>query len=537
MKSREFIKKLSELGNALRQQIEASFDGWDDSKEAINARVAKVKDKKNGFAYFLKNYFPHYLRHKNQSKLHDYLFEALPQMLNSKRSESYALAAPRGEAKSTIVTRLFSLYCMVTEQKRYIVIISNTYEQAAEFLAAIKSELEFNTRLKIDFPKVFGMGNTWQDGKIVSKNNIKVQVAGAAKALRGFVHGAYRPDLVILDDLENDENVKKPEQRDKLQDWLNSTVMKLGAVGEKFDVFYIGTILHYDSVLNRILKNKGWKTKIFKALIKWPDNMALWDKFEALFHGEGEEVAEKFYLKNKKEMDKGAVVSWASRPLYELMRIRAKDGHKNFDSELQNDPVSGDDAPFADVVQFYHEVPRDIITFASVDPSLGRAGLSRDPSAILVGAYQQSTGKLFVLEASIKKRLPDRIIEDVIALHAKYHCLVWAVEAVQFQEFLRTELIKRSAARGLPVPARAVTPHADKLLRIESLQPHIANGLILLHPTQQTLLEQLRHFPKADHDDGPDALHMLWALATSHGQSQATQSYTLPEPTIWSHDV
>jgi hypothetical protein len=39
--------------------------------------------------------------------------------------------------------------------------------------------------------------------------------------------------------------------------------------------------------------------------------------------------------------------------------------------------------------------------------------------------------------------------------------------------------------------------------------------LIRLHSSQSTLIEQLRHFPKADHDDGPDCLHMLWALAVS----------------------
>ncbi|HNM44778.1 phage terminase large subunit, partial [Plasticicumulans sp.] len=137
------------------------------------------------------------------------------------------------------------------------------------------------------------------------------------------------------------------------------------------------------------------------------------------------------------------------------------------------------------------------------------------PSALLVGGYNRETGILDVVEAAIRKRLPDKIIEDVIALHAEYRCLVWGIEAVQFQEFLRTELIKRSAQRGRPVPARAITPHADKALRIESLQPHVANGLIRLHPSQSTLLEQLRHFPSADHDDGPDALHMLWMLATS----------------------
>jgi predicted phage terminase large subunit-like protein len=98
------------------------------------------------------------------------------------------------------------------------------------------------------------------------------------------------------------------------------------------------------------------------------------------------------------------------------------------------------------------------------------------------------------------------------------------VETVQFQEFLKTELVKRSAAQGVPVPARGVQPIADKLLRIESLQPHVANGLIRLHPSQVTLIEQLRHFPKADHDDGPDALHMLWMAAQSGAGSPGVSS-------------
>jgi predicted phage terminase large subunit-like protein len=124
---------------------------------------------------------------------------------------------------------------------------------------------------------------------------------------------------------------------------------------------------------------------------------------------------------------------------------------------------------------------------------------------------------LDVVEAKIAKRLPDRIIEDVIALQAQYRCQAWAVESVQYQEFLRTELVKRGAARGVPVPAVPVTPHRDKALRIEALQPHVLNGLIRVHPSQTMLLQQLRHWPKGDHDDGPDALEMLWSLALQSG--------------------
>ena len=338
----------------------------------------------------------------------------------------------------------------------------------------------------------------------------------AASGQRGLRHGPYRPDLTILDDIENDEQVRNPEQRDKLNAWLTKTVLPLGGVGQKYDVIYIGTILHYDSVLNRTLNNPFWKGIKFKAMLKWPDRMDLWDRWEELYRNEGELVADAFYQTNKAEMERGAETSWAARGVLALMKIRARDGHAAFDSEYQNDPVSGEDAPFAQSMQFWAELPADLVYFGALDPSLGKAGASRDPSAIIVGGYQRSSGKLFIVEAQIKKRLPDLIIEDVIRLHAQYKCKLWFVETVQFQEFLKDELVKRSAAKGVPVPARAVKPIADKLLRIETLQPHMANVLILLHANQQTLIQQFRHFPKADHDDGPDAVHMLWSGATAN---------------------
>ena len=255
--------------------------------------------------------------------------------------------------------------------------------------------------------------------------------------------------------------------------------------------------------------------------------MALWDKWEELLLHDGEDLAKRFYQQNMAAMDAGAMVCWPQgQPLYTLMVKRARDGRAAFDSEQQNDPVSGDDAPFAECLlkALYTDLPNDLIYFGAVDPSLGKHGASRDPSALLVGGFQRSTGVLFVVRADIKKRLPDRIISDVIELQRQFKCVIWNVETVQFQEFLRTELIKRSAALGVPVPARAVQPITDKLLRIETLQPHMQNGLIKIHPDHKTLIDQLRHFQKADHDDGPDALHMLWAAAISLGMPMHIQS-------------
>lgn len=508
-----FLDGIARYSAEFRQIIEAEVDGFDPDPAVQAERRARAW---NDFEYFCRTYFPHYVK-KDNSRLHDYLYQRLPEIANSDKAETDAIAAPRGEAKSTITSQLFVLWCVITERKWYAMIGMDAFDQAAIMLEAIKAELEGNPRLAMDFPESCGGGGrVWQAGVIVTRNDRKVEAVGSGKRIRGRRHGPHRPDLFIGDDLENDENVKTPEQRDKLQGWITKAVLKLGGAGDKFDVIIIGTILHYDSVLARLLKNPLWRSTKFKAIIQWPSNMVLWDEWETLILSQGEALADAFYLAHKLEMDAGAEVSWpAGRPLLALMKIRARDGHASFDSELQNDPLSDDDAPFAKVIQFWVNRLADWIFAGACDPSLGKAGASRDPSALLVGGFNRQTGILDVVEALIKKRLPDRIIEDVIDLQRQYRCLLWVIETVQFQAFLYSELVKRAAARGIPVPARAVTPIADKVLRIESLQPHMANGLIRLHPSQTTLIDQLRHFPKADHDDGPDGLHMLWMAVTT----------------------
>lgn len=512
MTRKEAADDLAAFAAQLRQRIEAEVSGFDPSPEAM---VARRKQALADFGFFTQTYFPHYIRSPHRSELHHYLFARLPEIVAAPTGQTDAIAAPRGEAKSTLVSQLFVLWCLVTGRKRYPVIVMDSIDQAYPMLEAIKAELQFNPRLAMDFPDQTGAGRVWQAGTIVTRGDAKVQVAGSGKKLRGLRHGPYRPDLCILDDIENDEQVRNPDQRDKLQSWLSKTVLPLGGAGAKFDVVYIGTILHYDSVLSRTLANPLWRSARFKALLQWPDRMDMWDRWEELLRNDGEAVADAYYSSHQVAMDAGSRVSWLARPLLALMKIRARDGHDTFDSEYQNDPVAGDNAPFAGIITFWVNRLASWLFFGACDPSLGKAGAGRDPSALLVGGFNRETGVLDVVEAAIRKRLPDRIIEDVIELQRQYRCLLWAVETVQFQEFLKTELVRRSAACGVPVPARAVQPISDKLLRIETLQPHVKNGLIRLHPSQSTLLDQLKHFPKADHDDGPDALHMLWALATS----------------------
>lgn len=507
---KQFELEMSSLVSSLRQQVEAGVDGFaPDSAASAQRRLQAFAS----FRFFCQTYFPHYVK-SSPATLHEWLFDEFQRIVDNGQGDHLAVAAPRGHAKSTIITQLGTLWCICTGRKKYPIIVMDALEQALPMLEAIKSELEFNSRLLLDFPGETGRGRCWQVGVIVTANDVKVEVFGSGKKIRGRRHGPHRPDLVIGDDLENDENVASPAQRDKLMSWVLKSLLSLGAADDSLDVVIIGTILHYDSVLSRLLNNPLWSTRKFRAIEKWPENMVLWDRWSEIVLQSGKEAGAAYYAARCSEMDVGAEICWpGGTTLYKLMYKRLREGKTAFDCEMQNEPLSGENAPFLGSITFWVDRLKSWVFFGAVDPSLGVESNTGDPSAILVGGYNRETGVLDVIDAAIKKRKPDEIIADVISTNIEFECFRWFVEAVQFQAFLASTLAERSASCGKHVPVQPWSQKLQKELRILSIQPFFRYGLIRLAKNQHTLIEQLERFPKADHDDGPDALEILWTGA------------------------
>lgn len=508
----DFRTWLGELAQEFSSWIDLTVTAFPADPAAKAERLRRIEEP-DGFQFFLETYLPHYVRGEH-SLFHRAIFERVPVILESGKGARELFVAPRGSSKSTHLSLGLALYCIVRGLKRYILEVCDVYAQAALLVEAIKAELTTNPRLQFDFPKLFGPGRVWREGEIVTRNNIRLEGLGALQKIRGRRHGPFRPDLLFFDDIENDENVRSPDQRKKLENWLDRAALKVGPPDGSMDVVYVGTILHFDAVLARKAKSAAWRVTRFQAIMHWPDRMDLWDRFEEIYLNEGEPAAIAFYESNRAEMDAGALVNWpAVQPLLALMLERAG-SHDAFATEFQNSPIS-EGNPFGKIAWWMVKRP-DLVMFGAIDPSLGRQAKGRDPSAILIGGIDRVTREMDVLEASIRRRLPDTIISDTIALQREYQCLLWFVEAVQFQEFLRTSLMREAAKANVALSAVPIIPHADKQLRIERLQPPIAVGMIRLHSTQTTLIDQLQQWPNADHDDGPDCLDMLWQNAVHY---------------------
>ena len=436
-----------------------------------------------------------------------------------------AVAAPRGHAKSTTLTFKGTMHAVLYEYKHYPIILSDSSDQAEGFLENIRVEFEENGLIREDFGDL--QGKVWRNNVILTASGIKVEAIGSGKKIRGRKHRNWRPDLLVLDDIENDENVRTPEQRLKLSNWFNKAVSKAG--DDYTDIVYIGTLLHYDSLLAHTLSNPGYKSIKYKAVLAFSDAEDLWKQWEDIYtdlsNDSHEEDARAFFEAHREEMLAGTKVLWEEKlSYYDLMKMRVDEGEASFNSEEQNEPINPDDCLFQEEwLDYYNEAEvdfkdRNFIFFGFVDPSLGKTKHS-DFSAILTLAKHKATGYMYVYDADIERRHPDRIIADILEKerrlrrdfgrgYKKFGC-----ETVQFQWFLKEELVKASAKAGLYLPVEEVPQTADKVLRIQTMQPDIKNKYIKFSRRHKRLLEQLLQFPMGEHDDGPDALEGCRTLA------------------------
>lgn len=487
-------------------------------------------------SYFGRAYLPHYFFrpspefHKDLDRLWtEGVLKSLNPYTDNKvisrmKGCKRVTAAPRGHAKSTNLTFKDSLHATLYEYKHYIILMSDTYAQASGFLGAIQEELEDNEAIIDDFGDL--RGGVWREDVILTKTGIKLQALGAGQKVRGLKHKNWRPDLFVLDDIENDENVRTPEQRKKLYNWFAKAVGKAG--DDYTDFIYIGTMLHYDSLLAKVLKNPGYRGVKYKAVLSFSKS-GLWDEWQKIYTDLSNENHEAdalaFFEKNREEMLAGTEVLWEEKnSYYDLMCDRVENGEAAFNSELQNEPINPEDCLFNEEwFDYYnpHEVdfsaPRWRF-FGFVDPSLGKSKKS-DFSAIITLALDVQTGYMLVADADIERRHPDKIIIDVLEkakwlrrdFKKRYH--KFGAETNQFQWFLKEQLAKASAKARIYLPIVEVNQTTDKLLRIQTLQPDIKNKYIKFNPQNKLLLEQLKFFPLGDHDDGPDALEGARSLA------------------------
>jgi len=407
--------------------------------------------------------------------------------------DKIAIAAPREHAKSTIFSLIYPLWCLLTGRASYIVIISDTITQAKEFVGAIAEELETNEKIKEDFGDIAGYipqgardKEKWTTEQINTTTGVRVQAAGIKSKLRGMKKGAQRPDLIILDDVENDENVVSSDQREKVSNVFTKSILNLGKTAK---VFVIGTILHHDSLLLNLIEYPkfGWYTKIYRAIKE--DGSAL------------------------------APELWT---LEDLEAKRLEIGSLPFAQEFENNPIDPETQIFKPV-RFYSGNDLDLRMlkmFLHVDLAAEEKQSSDYNAMVSIGKHVQTNDIYVVDPRRLKTSDPYLVIKTLIELNKIYNYIKITIEQNNFQRYFQ-KIVKRELAAdgrfpGEKLPLVGVNTVKDKVTRALTTTPYVENGRVIFNASHQDFMAELQQFPKGKHDDMVDSFIGGVGLAIDH---------------------
>lgn len=431
-------------------------------------------------------------------------------MNHSMRQRHLAVAAPRGSAKSTILTFLKPIHAITFKKKRFIVIIQNTFSKAAMSLTTIKKEFLENQILRAHFPGIEITKDAEGDAVFRHPDGFETKVlcrgVDQIGALRGVKHGAYRPDLMIGDDMEDDELVRSAERRRQLQSDFDDALVPAGDFTECQYIF-IGTVLHDDSLIAKLVSKDHYEeyAKLFyRARYELPDGTraSLWPE------------------------------QWSVADLDRMERERPS----SFAKEYQNDPVAGMNTRFKrEDFRYWREqdgryflLDQDGAVIASGDLHDCRAAIACDLAwkekrendrSVLMPGFLTPSSEILVWDYIAKRGMrPDEVGEQLFLMVDRLKSLTGSDVPVGFEKAMLENvtqylLRQKMRERNQYISTQELVWDADKQTRIETrLQPRYAQHVMFHKRGHGDLETELERFPAGAHDDLPDALQGLVQL-------------------------
>lgn len=446
-------------------------------KELFGDRALRAKVTTNSHAWFFATYFADYMTHAS-SELHNSLFK----LSEDTDIDLAVIMAFRGSAKSTIMTMSYPIWAVLgVQQKKFVLIASQTQYQARVHLMNIKRELESNELLKNDLGPFVEQREEWGSTSLfIPKFNARITAISTEQSIRGVRHGAYRPDLIIADDVEDSNSVKTKEGRNKTFDWYTSEIVPAGDTNTKRIV--VGNLLHEDSLLMR-LKDRISKDEMDGSFIEWPlvkDGVSLWPS---------------------KYPDKKSI---------ETLR-RSVANRIAWEREYMLNLVPDDEQIITrEMLHYYDELPATLRGQHSqivigVDLAISESDKA-DFTAMLILDIRGSGNemRMYIRPFPINARLSfTSTVNTLKELDAANHSPKFYIEQTAYQ----AAVVQVLKADGLDV--EGVTPKSDKRSRLSMISDKIERGVILFPKKgAETLISQLVGYGIEKHDDLMDALTM-----------------------------
>ena len=384
--------------------------------------------------------------------------------------------------------------------------MSDTYKQAVQFLGEIKRELEFNVALR----ELFGIKEFLTDREddvivqLEDGHQFRIIALGSEQKVRGILWNGKRPDLIVGDDLENDEIVMNPDRRDKFNKWLFNAL--LPAMSHRGVVRLIGTILHMDSALERLMpKDRDLvntaHTDLKAYMIRPKDG---W--MSVRYDSHSDDFSKLLWP-----------IKWSEKKFRELQAMFAAQGNpEGYYQEYRNRPIDPSHTFFKrdDFGEFSNQDYEKTWEYAPTYLSLDGAWTTkekRDWTVLLIGTMDEQ-GILHIRHA-IRDRLdPKETIDHICGLQDRFKFTTLLVGKGAYEKGIAPFLQEAMYRKSRFLHVEAIPETVDKRQRAVSIRGRMRVGGVKFNKKAHwysDLEQELLEFDRGKHDDQVDAMALF----------------------------
>jgi predicted phage terminase large subunit-like protein len=462
--------------------------------ELMQDRKVRIEVARQNHFMFFNIYFSRYVHYPTANFQRD-----LFRLTEDIQTKNVVVVAFRGSGKTTIMTLSYPLWAILgIQQRKFVLLLSQTQNQAQQMLVNLKREIENNDILRNDFGGLEQSTDEWgRESLVIKRYNARIMAASTETSIRGVRFGEHRPDLIIADDVEDLQSVKTKDGRNKAYDWLMGDVIPAGDRDTRLIV--IGNLLHEDSLLMR-LKDSINANKFDGEFLQFPlldnDEKPLWPgKFP-----------------NKKSIEKlhktiPSEVAWQREYLLRIIATQEQVVHPLW-------------------IRYYKKIPADIrhyhYTALGVDLAISKKDTADFTAMVAAKIYGSGEDmRVYILPHPVNERLtfPEQVARARLYSDKLERARLF-IEEVGYQSAIIQEL------QRLGYTAEGVKTHgADKQSRLAIVTHLIQNGQVLFPENGcKDLIQQLVGFGVEKHDDLADAFAVLMLKVMENNDS--SESFT-----------
>jgi hypothetical protein len=337
-------------------------------------------------------------------------------LLTNTAMQRVLLAIPRDHAKTTL-SKLAVVWYFLFTNSRFCVYLSNTntiaknackdiigYLNSPNFISVF-GRIKVIKESETDSLWIFEIRDPFSDGRV---KRCILRAVGAGQQMRGINIDNQRPDIAVVDDVEDNENTESPTLQAKLDKWIFGPFIK--ALARRKKIIWLGNMLQKTSLLARLSTRPNWNPVVFGCLVKdavtgflrplWPERWPM------------DELIEDF----QEYQEMGLLETWMC--------------------EMMNMPGHGVDGFTQDQINYLQIPNADEIAAAwlVLDPAFGEKA-ANDDSSITVHVLPKDGVPMMVAHSTSKMK-ENEIFDEMFRLALEWNAWVWGIEAVAAQRVL-----------------------------------------------------------------------------------------------------